>query len=207
MSQVIEYWDNIEIDTIVILKDSQTVEYMMEQGYENLRDGVDCSVQRIRTIHDITDSNIRWYLFDLEVADFVWYLVVKVVGDDNDIYLYFETDDFAGGDRKDALDNDCHFLFEEPEDNENPDLAKLEFAKDINQGEIIYSTDGTTFGRTNEEGSEDMFTSITEYHCAAEEDNPYLITLEFQTEENAGTEFGYIMFLQGCVILHNDIEI
>ncbi len=224
------YWENANIGDLIQLSDEQTISFLMDNGCENLDHGADFEIKRKRVI-TAQDGPARWLLLDISLKDFLWYVVVKSTGAEVDVKVCYIPDNFTEGNRQDLLDNDLHWIFGEPEDEENFDVAKLAFSPTIEEEEgVIFSTEGSEYGECSE-GSERSFTTITEYLSTSEMDNPEMILLEFnnieewsneeesdeddfgdvEVEETGGvdidTESSFIILLQGCMVHLNDIKL
>ena len=226
----LSHWDSVKLKDIIQLKDEQTISYLMEQGHENLTHGADFTIKRKRKISS-QDGNAEWLVIDIEFADFLWYLVAKSNGSDFDLYVYYAPDGFVDGDRDDILNN-SEWLMEEWLDG--TDLKDLPFASEIRQDEdIIFKTNGPAYGTCIEDG-EKSFATVVEYSTIAEEENPFMLALEFnQIEEwedreeslaededgdveievsvasgvNINEDSSYIMLLQGCSVTLNDVDV
>ncbi len=224
------HWESAKLNDIVQLKDEQTISYLMEQGHENISHGADFTIKRKRKI-DSEDGNAEWIIFDIEFADFLWYLVVKSNKSHFDLYIYYVPDGFEDGDRNDIIDK-ADWLMEVWEDG--VELKDLPFASEIQQEEdVIFKTNGPGYG-TCVEDNEKSFATVVEYKTDADEENPLMMAVEFnQIEEwedreeslaeddygdievevsvesgvNIDEDSSYIMLLQGCGVTLNNVDI
>lgn len=227
----LDHWHSANIGDIIQLKDEQTISYLMEQGCEHLSHGADFTIKRKRKI---TSDKSNWLLLDIELENFLWYLIVKNNGTDFDLFVYYTPDGFVDGDRNDILEN-ADWLMEELNDNTIIKLQDLSFAKEIQQGEgVMFATEGPQYGTLIEDGDK-SFATVVEYSTdAEEEDNPLLTAIELnQLEEwedkneslaeddqgdveinvtvergvNINEDSSYIMLLQGCKVALSDVDV
>jgi len=231
----LSYWQSGKLEDLVQLKDEQTISYLMEQGVEHLSHGADFTIKRIRKI-TAQEGKAEWFILDIELETFSWYLIVKSNGSDFDLFVYYVPDGFVDGDRHDIVAK-SNWLMEEWE--QGTALKDLPFAKEIQQEEegeegIIFKTDGAVYGICVED-EEKSFATIVEYSTDAEdEENPLMMAIEFneieewseREESQAEDDFGdievevsvetgvninedssYIMLLQGCRVAQGDVDI
>ena len=219
----IQYWEKAKVGSIIQLDDTQTLEFLLDQGKEVSDNGADFEVVRIKNF-SLNDNTVKIKMFFIQYEDIVWYLVVKVLDKEAIVKVYYEPDDFECGNREDMLQNECFFLFEAPEDEENVIAEDLVFSTEIEEGDDIFKSDmGVMFGSCTEDGKED-FATVVELFTKSENENPDLMIVELnnvnveeQLDEDGYTEDdpivdidssdSYIMYLQGCSIELNDVEI
>jgi hypothetical protein len=209
-NEAIEYWDSIGVGVPLRLKDIKTMGFLLDTDrMENtfLRS----EVSRVRVI-DENDNGVRWYVFDLDIdCEYIWYMIIKVIDGLYEIFIYFDSEDFSGGSRQDIFDADARCLFEPPENAKDFDIFELNFASKIKQGDIFFNSQGINYGiceKNEDSTNESLFTTIIEYVSdSEEEDNPFRLTLEFQTDEGTETGESHVMHLQGCRVSASDIEI
>lgn len=227
----LSHWDSVKLGDIIQLKDEQTLSFLMEQGVEHISHGADFTIKRKRRI-TANEGRAVWFILDIELQEFSWYLVVKSNGPDFDLSVYYAPDGFVDGDRNDIIDN-SDWLMEVWEDG--TELKDLSFAKEIQQGEdIIFKTSGPQYG-TCVEDDDKSFTTVVEYSTGADgEENPLMMAVEFnQLEEyeerdeslsidedgdveievtaesgvNINEDSSYIMLLQGCSVALSDVDV
>lgn len=203
-----EYWTEVGRGDIVHLSDAQTLELDPM--------GVDYKITSIRDLYEI-DGKTKTRLVELEKADDeneILYLFIKlVVGTEPDVRVYY-VPDAPNGNRKDLVDSDNVFMFQQPEDEEF-EYTELEFSKSIPYNvegkEISYDMKG--MGPWHAECKEDprtcddqLVTTIVEYAGDPKEtQNPELLLLETGAPDN---EYGgHIEFFLGAAISNNDIDI
>ena len=226
----LDHWQSAKLNDIIQLKDEQTISYLMDKGHENISHGADFTIKRKRKINS-QDGNAEWIIFDIEFSDFLWYLVVKSNKSDFDLFIYYVPDGFEDGDRNDIVKK-ADWLMEVWEDG--VELKNLSFASEIQQDEnTIFKTSGAEYG-TCVEDNEKSFATVVEYTTEADEDNPLMMALEFNQMEEwedreeslAEDDYGdievevsvesgvhinedssYIMLLQGCSVILNDVDV
>ncbi len=228
----LSHWESVKLEDIIQLKDEQTLSFLMEQGVEHISHGADFTVKRKREI-TAQEGKTRWFILDIELKDFSWYLIVKSNGSDFDLFIYYVPEGFVDGDRVNIIDNSDWLM--EIWEEDNMKLKDLPFAKEIQQGEgIIFKTTGPQYGICIEDGDK-SFSTIVEYSTNTEdEENPLMMAIEFnQIEEyedreesfsedefgdveievevergiNINEDSSYIMLLQGCSVTRGDIDV
>jgi len=228
----VSYWENIQLKDLIQLSDEQTIEYLMEKGHKNIEHGADFTVTRKRVI-TAQQGPSKWFVFDISFANFVWILVVKTVGADFDLKIYYIPDDFVEGNRDDVLDNDFAWLFDEPENLDDYKSSELSFAKEIEEDDnVLFISDGLIYGECRE-GAEKSFATVVEYSTTSDLENPNMMILEFNNIEewsekevvevedegyegaevtvtqgvNIDEENSFITLLQGCKVNMNDVSL
>lgn len=230
------YWTTLKKGQLVQLSDEQTISYLMGQGYKNITHGADFEVQRKRSVTS-QDGKIKWWIFDITLDNFTWYLVVKILSSDEiETKVYYIPDDFKDGDRNDMFENDQGWLFEEPDKPHNTLAKDLQFVQEIIEGQepdqIVYKAIGCTYGVCVDQSDETKdFSTVIEYHTSKEGvENPDLLILELNAisgwserdvEEDewgdvtititegvdVNEETSYICLFQGCSVRPSDISI
>lgn len=200
-----EYWSALEVGQTVYLSDKQGVENALSK-----KEGTE-SQYVIKSIRDIQsrENGIQWLFFELESEENIW-LLVKIVGDEFDLRVYFEPKDFAKGDRSDMIENECFWLFEEPENTEDFAFNELEFTKNFQLEESEYQMKpfGMLTGIVQDTPSNALNGSlvcITEYRTEDEVDNPEIMFIEIGGETS--DTGGFIYVLVGTPITAEEIEI
>ena len=219
----IDYWDKGKVGSIIQLDDTQTLEFLMEQGKQVTEHGADFEVVRIKNF-SLNDNSVKIKMFYIQYEDVLWYLVVKILDNEAIVKIYFEPDDFECGNREDLLKAECFYLFEAPENEEDYLAEDLAFATTIDMGDEVFQSDmGAMYGSCFEDGEED-FSTVVELSTESDNDNPDLMIVELsnvnieEEPDDEGYSTGevaldinssdtYVMFLQGCSIQLNDVEI
>lgn len=180
---------DLNINDFVVLKDKQSLRQQMQENKRPI--GI---ITKVVNISTVDSAHTCWKFYELECEMF---LVVQTCGAHTELTLYFIPGDFNNGNRADVLNDNNHWLFNEP--LSEWDYGDLEYADTI-----INEAEGATYKRKLPTIYADNgeLQSVTEWVTDAEVDNPELIALEIGDSD----EGGFIRFLQGCQIKSNDIE-
>jgi hypothetical protein len=217
------YWNKIKVGSIIQLDDTQTLEFLLENGMPVSSNGADFEVVRVKDL-SLNDDSVKMKLVYIQLDDILWYLVVHNVENEITLKIYYQPDDIDFGNRQDLLDSDCYYLWEEPEDVDNIVLTDLVFSTEIDEDGIIYkSLIGAMHGTSVEVGEKDNFATVVELSTETEcEDKDFLIIevcnveVEEQLEDgylvggpivNIDTSNSFVMFLRGCSVQMNDVEV
>lgn len=219
-----EYWENIAVGDIIQLTDEQTIEHLLDQGKNDVEHGADFEVKRIK---DITEQQglAKWKFVYIELDEILWFLVIKFLGEDVEIRIYYQPDDFECGTKADLVNSDFQWLFEEPKDTDNYNPADLDFTQEIEQDDgSVFTTEAIMFGESKEDGDTD-FATIIEYSTEAECDNPNILILELcstsketdveetelgtitETDVEIDSDNGFVMLLYGCPAKISEVEL
>lgn len=180
---------------------------------------IDYIVDYVRTIKQ-EDNLADWLFFKLDDPDQEIWMVVKIVSNIIEYFIYYEPDEFQPGNRRDLIDNGDEWLFMEPADVHNFNMNDLEYTDEIiwtvedddgNDVELAYSIkkQRTMYGisnyRPSQAGLGNSFTAVTEYKTSTEFDNPEAMILE--TGGGESNEGGYISLLIGCAVNLDEIDV
>ena len=174
-----------------------------------LSNKIEYLVNESRTIED-SETGIVWQLFRMEGNDEIFWLLVKIVGEEIDIRAYFEPNDFETGDREAMVNQGQQWIFTEPKDTENFSFNDLEYAETIDM-EVLYSRKptGTLCGKLTchppNSALDDSTVLVTEYESDEDCDNPEAIILEYDGEDS--DTGGFISLMVGCPLLCEDVEV
>ena len=118
------YWRAIKPDSTLTLTDAQA-----------LRECVSGQNYLVKQVIKIREKSgiCEWLLFEIEGQDGApdsW-LMAKLVDNEVDIRVYFESGDFESGNRKDMVEQNNFFLFQKPEDPDKFTCTELKYAKHI----------------------------------------------------------------------------
>ena len=211
------FWRALGRGSVVTLSDAQTREDSIKEGRGD--QPLSFTVQEIRTITE-TSGLAVWRLFHLtEVKEEVW-LLAKVVGQEVDLRAYFAVpaEQFQPGNRRDMVERNNLWLFQQPADPNHFTYNELEYTTTIeapaeNGQPVSYrmKPQGTLHGllRTDppgEEGDND-FTSVVEYQAdpLGASENPELLLLEVGNADNA--DGGLITLWQGVALAPGEIDV
>lgn len=219
-----EYWNKIKVGSIIQLDDTQTLEFLIEQGKKVSSNGADFEVVRVKDI-SLNDGSIKMKVVYIQLDDIVWYLIVHNVEGEIKLKIYYQPDDFVFGNREDLLENECFYLFDAPEDEENVVAEDLVFTTHWEEDATIYkSLLGVTYGTSTEAGEKDDFVTVVQMATEIECDDTDLLIIELcnvevkeQLDNDGYTEGepivdidssnSWVMFLRGCSVEMNDVEV
>lgn len=198
--------NQLVVGSLVKLSDQQTIQEEMDK--KNYVGSVDATVVEV-TEYSEQNGNLKIsvakldrennYVVTVEAADGEFYSVLAFVPD------AFNINGFPGGNRIDLLNNDFHWLFDDPEDQDYI-ANELAFAKQMtNQRdgeEAVFSPLHDTLYGTS---SENKLFAFAHYRSDRPWDNTECFILEHgDLEEEAG---GYITFLQGTILNDGELEV
>ena len=69
------YWNKIRVGSIIQLDDTQTLEFLIENGKAVSSNGADFEVVRMKDI-SLNDGSVKMKLVYIQLDDVVWYLIV-----------------------------------------------------------------------------------------------------------------------------------
>lgn len=209
-------WKNIPIGSTITLTDEQSIRDSMERG-EGVA-GRDYIVESVWNIfHD--ERLAEWRLYKLADDEQDIWLVVRIVDQTVDLLVCFEPDEFKPGNRKDAIEMDQAWIFDEPDDIDNFKFDELNFSREIiwealvkeEETDVVFSLKrtGVMYGSCtytpDSSGLGRMMAAVAEYRTDAEFENPDLFLFELGGENS--TEGGLITMLIGCSINFSEIEV
>ena len=202
-----DFWRGVKVGQTLCLSDEQAIEDAMESKTADLE--MNYIIDSIRIIkHE--ETGIEWRFLQLRSDDNMW-LLVKIVDKEFDLRIYFEPDDFEQGNRADMIENECHWVFEEPEDTDDFELNDLEFAKTFEMCEAEYTIKrfgmlcGVIQCQPSNRGVDGSMTCIAEYQTDADTKNTEIIFLEIGGEED--DDGGFIQMLLGTPINQQEVEV
>jgi len=148
----------------------------------------------------------------------IW-LVVRIVDHDINLLVCFEPEEFQPGNRKDAIDLEQAWIFEEPDDIDNFKYDDLKFIPEIiwevmeddEEKDAVFKMKrtGVMYGscvyRPESSGLGRMMAAVVEYRTDTKFENPDLFLFELGGENSS--EGGLITMLIGCSINHSEIEV
>ena len=231
--ETIEYWNKIKVGSIIQLDDTQTLEFLINEGMTVSSNGADFEVVRLKEL-SLNDDSVKIKLAYIQLKDIVWYLTVWNVEGEIKLKVYYEPDWFNVGSREDMLENEYYHLFEAPDDEENVIVEDLSFATTIlevevdeeedEEVEVVYNSFlGVMYGSSIEDGEEDFATVVDLFTEDETEDTDLLIielcnaTVQEQLDEDGYTDGdtivdidhanSFVMYLKGCSVELNDVEV
>lgn len=212
------FWQDIKLGSVVVLNDAQAMMEAIKRGMD-ADGGLNYETKRILSLTELNNL-ATWIFLKLEGVDEAWFMV-KIVGQEVDLRIYFEVTEFMTGNRADMIANEMHWLFEDPGPDWQSTYNDLQFSNiinmDQNAGEnkpatrTVYQQKpfGIMYARCIEEPQsaelEDYLADIVEYSTADATDNPELLILELGGEDSQ--EGGYIMMMLGCGVSTSDVRV
>ncbi len=215
----VEFWKDIKAGTIV-LEDEQSIEESMKAGLG--AHGKHYQINDILTVEE-EDKRAIWRFFELQDTDETLWLLAKIVGDNVDLRIYFEDEEaFMADTREGVIEQECYWLFQEPEDPDDFVPGELEFTRAIfwdfedGEGEVKFTQKpqgvlcGTCTIEPPQPGIRQLFTTIAEYSTDADIENNEILILETGGIDGNGEildEGGFVRLLFGCEVLGSEIDV
>lgn len=206
------YWRAIKPDSTLTLTD--------EQALRESVSGEDYLVKQVTKIRE-KGGICEWLLFELEGQGDTpdsW-LMAKLVDQEVDIRVYFESNDFESGNRNDMIEQETLFMFQKPDDDYS--CEELRYAKHIGwdfpgdedddddihvdynvkvgelQGDVSYDP--------RESGQHELLATVVEFDTSDETTCPELLVLEIGHPEN--DEGGLIRLFFGNGIKPTEVDV
>ena len=209
-------WKKIPIGSTITLTDDQSIKDSMDRGEGVV--GRDYTIESVWNIfHD--ERLAEWRLYKLADDEQDIWLVVRIVDQSVDLLVCFEPEEFEPGNRKDAIELDQAWIFDEPDDIDNFKYDELKFTPEIiwevldedeekdavfkmkrtgvMYGSCTYNPESSGLGR--------MMAAVVEYRSETDFENPDLFLFELGGENS--DEGGLITMLIGCSINTSEIEV
>ncbi len=215
------FWRDVKPGSTITLSDAQALEDSMERG-----EGVEPRDYTIESVWKIRESAglAEWILFQLDDEEQELYLVVKIVDQDLDLFVFYEPEEFEPGNRADIVERGDTWLFEEPEDVENFTLEELNFVSELSftfefeeeEGSAEMSAvhykmkeQGVLYGECTREpamsGLERVMACVVEYNSLEDQHNPGVFVLELGGEHS--NEGGLISMMMGARINLVEVDV
>ena len=212
------FWRNLKVGSTIILKDEQTLQDMIDRG-ETITAGRDYVLEeawRIRESRDVAE----WQFLRIRSPhdeDATW-LQVKSAGDQISAGVYFEADGFQPGNRRDLLDQNHFWVFNEPKNPASYQVLDLNYASHLYfnlelDGEVR-EVEFTKIGNQEYHGhaqadppvkdNDRMAGTVAEYETMLPVPNPRVVFFEAGLPNGDG---GLIRMLQGSEIRVSAIEV
>jgi hypothetical protein len=220
----VKTWREIKLKDIIVIKDFQAMEEGLEKGLG--AGGIDYTVVELENFK-VHGSTIEYMFVKLsnEVMEQSIFLVVKIVDNEFDLRIYYELDDFNPGTRKESLEGEFCWLFEDDVD-EDFSLTEIPYANEIieegenEEGEswrFVYSKKPqeeliATVTGPFVPGQETLLVTIVEYLCTDGDTlDTELLILErgtvSQYREDEDVDGGVISLYKGSDLNLSDIDI
>lgn len=206
-----KFWaSDVKVGQTIMLSDAQGIADSLKDGAGAA--GTDYLIKAITSVEN-AELGVGWRLFEMYDVDETLYLMVKSVGDEMDLRVYFQPPEFISGNRRDALDSGQYWLFQEPGNPEDFAFDDLLFTLTIGDPVVpqvyVQKAFGVLFAEATFDPPQDSFNrcsaQIAEYQTEEECENPEIAILELGGER--GDEGGLIMFLLGSAVSPEDVEV
>ncbi len=206
------FWQEMKPGGVVVVNDAQAIVEALKQGLD-AAGGLNYDIKRILRLNELNNL-AEWVLLKLEGPDEVW-LMVKMVGQEVDLRIYFEVPEFVTGNRADMIAHEMYWLFEDPGPNWNSNYQDLRYINIINIDQAATKTSyqqkpfGELYAKCRElpkpPESDEYLATVVEYSSTDKTDNPEMLILELGGEE--GQQGGYIMMMLGCSVNASDLRV
>ncbi len=217
-----QYWQAIKVGAIITLRDELALKDSLERTGK--ADGISYTVTDIRRI-DEARGVANWTMLHLqgnyrEFQDQKLWLVAKTVDRNFDLLAFEELHDVPPGNRRDFVERDDRWLFQEPGDPSRIEWNKLRYTTDITrtvQGEggpveitFVQKPQGELFGACVQEPrpsgqAKPQLAGIVEYITDQPCDNPQILVLELGDENSP--EGGSITLMEGGPMNPADVAV
>lgn len=212
------YWRAIKPESTLTLTDDQALRESIS--------GEEYFVSQVIKICE-KDGICEWIFFELagqgDTPD-AW-LMAKLVDQEVDIRVFFESESFNPGNREDMIQQDNMFLFQKPEDPDDFEYDDLAYAKHIGwdfsaaeasddeDGDDIHVDYNVKIGELQGDvsydphqlGETELLATVVEFDTSDETTCPELLILEIGHPEN--DEGGLIRLLFGNRIKPTEVEV
>jgi len=210
------YWRAIKPDTTLTLTDEQA-----------LRESISGQNYLVKQVIRLKEKSgiCEWIMLAIEGLDGApdsW-LMIKIVDQELDLRVYFESEDFESGNREDLVENEELWMFQEPETDEDGEyeLEDLQYAKhvgwdfpgdeegdddihvdyNVKVGELQASVAYDPY----ESGERELLATVVEFDTSDETTCPEMLLLEIGHPEN--DEGGLIRMFFGNSIKPTEADV
>lgn len=214
----IRFWRNLKPGSTIILKDEQTLEDMIRSG-ESISTGRDYLLEEVWRIRESRDV-AEWQFFRIRSPhdeDATW-LLIKSAGEQLSAGVYFEADGFESGTRRELLDRNQYWVFNEPRNPAEFQLLDLNYAShlyfnlelhgEIREVEFAKLGNMEFHGHVSadppQRDMDRMTGTVAEYETMLPVPNPRVAFFEAGLPHGDG---GLIRMLQGAGIRMSDLEV
>ncbi len=213
-------WRKLRLKSTVTLRDEQTIQEMLDAGDADVSVGRDYFVDSIISVREMSGA-AQWLRLELDSVredDRIW-LGVKIAGDELTLSVFFSADGMDPGNRRDMLEREFYWLFEEPKDPDKFRHAELAYANRLQLPVMVGDEErevdfdklggiehhGKVLFHPPQEGMSEMMATVVEYQTTADVPNSRIQIIEIGRPEN---EYGgNIEFLQGTDIRTPEVDV
>ncbi len=209
-------WLLVKPGSIITVSDAQGIADSMKRGLGVK--GIDYTVKTVLRLEQL-DGLSKHLVFTLYDAEQSLTLVVKIVDDLVDLYVYFDVPGLFAGTRAELLNRNMFWLFQQPANPDHYEPAELQYAVAIRQNverdgkdvEIVYNEkpQGELQCKCVEipprSGmSAELLATLVEYRAEQPTENPEFLILE--TGEQRGSR-SFVQFFLGCPIKLSEVDV
>jgi hypothetical protein len=208
-----EFWKSINPGSTITLKDKQAIEDSMERGKGMA--GIDYLVKDVHSLKEL-NGLAEWTLFLLDDPEDLIWIMVKTIGADTDLRVYFEHPEFEPGNRMDMIQREDLWLFMAPDNQEDFQYNDLKFTNLIEiEGEndemLAYARKGAGEMHCQCESKpanpwmKEQIATVVEYKSDQSCDNPELLLFELGGQNSK--EGGLIRVMMGCDLRPTELDV
>ncbi len=209
-------WYSVKAKSIITVSDAQGIQDSMKRG-KGVR-GIDYTVSSVSRM-DQLDGLSTHLFFTLDDPEQSVNLLVKIVDNAVDLYLYFPVPGLDPGSRTDFLDRGMQWLFQEPADPNNFTPEELRYTMSLrqtiqngnSQTEVIYNLKGQgelqcKYRETPPRSgmSQDLLATVVEYRADQQVENPEFLIMEVGEQRSNRS---YVQFYLGCPIKFSEVDV
>jgi len=212
-------WYAVKPKSIITVSDAQGIQDSMRRGL-GVR-GIDYTVQSIARCNQV-DGLSTHLLFTLGDSEQTTYLVVKIVDELVDLFLFFEPPGLPSGGRPELLERGMQWLFQAPQNPDNFDPADLRYTMTIHQSVPAADGQGAPTDLTyvlKSQGElqanytetpprqglpQEMLATVVEYRTEEPTDNPELLILEVGEQRSTQS---FVRFFLGCPVKASEVDV
>lgn len=208
-----KFWRSVTLNSQVNLTDQAALDASAAEGRG--MQGMEYAVKEILSITE-KDKLCEWLIFKLVHPKQTLYLVVKTVGDEVDLRVFYNPESIIVGDRNDQLNAQNYFMFANHNPKGKNNLLGLKYTQQIawtfdygnGPQEVIFNQKGnmeltgTASYQPRRFAGETLVATVSEYLAASDTPEPEIMIVEVgNTKSKTG---GAILLLVGNSI--NEFE-
>jgi hypothetical protein len=209
-------WFIVKPKSVITVSDAQGIQDSMKRG-KGVR-GIDYTVRTVARMDQLEGLSTHLF-FTLDDPEQAVNLLVKIVDNAVDLFLYFPVPGLEPGGRRDLLDRGMLWLFQEPSDPNNYTPEELRYSmtvrqtveKDGSQVEVIYNEKGQgelqcKYQETPPRSGmkQDLLATVVEYRAVKPVENPEFLVLEVGEQQGPQS---YVQFFLGCPIKLSEVDV
>jgi hypothetical protein len=201
-----EFWHNIKRGDIISLSDEETISESMEAG-EGVN-AVDFTIDANPETF-IDQAGCECIMISLAATGKTDLMLYVIIFDgDVEVKAFFEDrESFEPSSRDVILEDGQEWIFEEPEDMDDFDVADLEFARIINFDDTTYKMKATGTAHGQFRHDSELLAFVTEYDLTEAEDEECTSTELLIVEKFRPDSQGFVSLYFGYKINFMDITV